>query len=148
MDTTADSVLSTKPAATHSCQRCAVRKTKCDKQQPCGACLRHNAECEYRSLSRPRRRKRIDRTDLLAKRLEQYERLLHQKEVDPGSSPKASGNNTSPLATSRGHTTDKDTLLLKKPNHSNAHPLSALPQDQVLVHDQGRSKYVDKYVCY
>ncbi|KAL2430873.1 Aurofusarin cluster transcription factor aurR2 [Exophiala dermatitidis] len=65
----------------HSCERCAMRKVKCDAVQPvCTACQRHNAECKYRILAPRQRRKKTDRSQVLLGRFKQYGRPLEQKD--------------------------------------------------------------------
>lgn len=147
MDTATNSAPLSKPATTHSCQRCAVRKIRCDKQQPCGACVRHNFVCEYRMLPPPRRKKKPDRNKILIGRLEQYERLLHRKGVDPGASPKAPSQHTSSLTTNGSGLATKDTSPLQRPDPTIAQPVGVIPQTQ-LLHDQNRSKYLDKFVYH
>lgn len=54
------------PRASHACQRCRVKKAKCDQRQPCANCIKHLHECTYglrrrsertvRSTLRPGRR--------------------------------------------------------------------------------------------
>ena len=149
MDTATAPASSSKPLAAHSCQRCAARKIKCDKQQPCGACVKSNAECEHRLLPRPKRRKRQDRNEVLVRRLEQYERLLHQKVAGSEVPPKDPEDLSSSRSSYRSDSTVKDVKnspLSRPSGLSVTHPMSALPQDQVLVRDENRSKYLDKSV--
>ncbi|KAF5597385.1 hypothetical protein FPANT_4073 [Fusarium pseudoanthophilum] len=35
------------PRASHACQRCRAKKAKCDQQQPCANCVRHEWDCVY-----------------------------------------------------------------------------------------------------
>ncbi|KAH6950310.1 fungal-specific transcription factor domain-containing protein [Ilyonectria sp. MPI-CAGE-AT-0026] len=35
------------PRASHACQRCRVKKAKCDQRQPCVNCIKHSHECTY-----------------------------------------------------------------------------------------------------
>lgn len=35
------------PRASHACQRCRVKKAKCDQRQPCANCVKHFHECTY-----------------------------------------------------------------------------------------------------
>jgi hypothetical protein len=35
------------PRASHACQRCRVKKAKCDQRQPCANCIKHSHECTY-----------------------------------------------------------------------------------------------------
>ena len=147
MDTATNSAPSSKPLTTHSCQRCAVRKIRCDKQKPCGACVKHNLECEYRMLPPPRRKKKRNRNEILVGRLKQYDRLLQQKDVDPGALPKAPSHHTSSLTTNGGILINEGTSPLQTPDPTIAQRLGVIPQTQ-LLHDRNRSKYLDKFVYY
>lgn len=129
----------------YSCQRCAARKIRCDKQQSRGACVRHNVECEYRILPRARRKKKPDRNEILVGRLEQYEKLLHQKGVDQGALAKAPNYYTSSLTINESRPTTKDTPPLQLPEPTTSQPLGFVSQTQ-LLHDQNRSKYLEKFV--
>ena len=68
---------------TLSCIRCADRKVKCDRQKPCGACVRHNVECVFKSTHPSRKRHRRNQDLVLADRLRQYEALLQEHGIDP-----------------------------------------------------------------
>ncbi|KAF4340676.1 activator of stress s 1 [Fusarium beomiforme] len=35
------------PRASHACQRCRAKKAKCDQQQPCANCVKHECDCVY-----------------------------------------------------------------------------------------------------
>lgn len=35
------------PRASHACERCRVKKAKCDQRQPCSNCVKHFQECIY-----------------------------------------------------------------------------------------------------
>ncbi|KAF4447809.1 Activator of stress proteins 1 [Fusarium austroafricanum] len=35
------------PRASHACQRCRAKKEKCDQQQPCANCVKHEWHCVY-----------------------------------------------------------------------------------------------------
>ncbi|KAL6715349.1 hypothetical protein ACLMJK_007615 [Lecanora helva] len=127
---------------TLSCERCAMRKVKCDKQQPCAGCVRHNAECEYRISRRPRRNRKQDRNDLLEKRLEQYERMLRQKTLGPDAPPEASHHNSPQIAAGSNSTT-KDNSYLRSSNTTITQTPRPLPPIQ-LDNDEARAKYFDR----
>lgn len=38
-----------------ACERCRIRKTKCDGGQPCGFCSSHNKPCIHRQLKKTRK---------------------------------------------------------------------------------------------
>ncbi|KAI3052256.1 transcriptional regulator family: Fungal Specific TF [Aspergillus niger] len=66
---------------TKACGPCQQRKTKCDGNKPvCRPCVDHNASCFYTDVKRVRDRKQLS---VLQRKVEQYERLLHDlEEVD------------------------------------------------------------------
>jgi hypothetical protein len=74
---------------TFACIRCAERKVKCDRQRPCSACTKHNAECVFNAAKPTRKRQRRVKVQALADRLNQYEALLREHRIDtkqlPGS---------------------------------------------------------------
>jgi hypothetical protein len=74
---------------TFACIRCAERKVKCDRQRPCSACTKHNAECVFNDTKPTRKRQRRVKVQALADRLNQYEALLQEHGIDtkqlPGS---------------------------------------------------------------
>lgn len=65
-----------------SCVLCQQRKVRCDKNKPCGNCVKAGVECRVIPPQPPRRRKkRISERDLVA-RLRKYEALLAQHGVE------------------------------------------------------------------
>jgi hypothetical protein len=134
MNTTSDLPASSK-LASQSCDRCAVRKVKCDKQQPCTACSRHNVQCEYRILPKRRRRRKPD-NDILNGRLEQYQRPLHQKDVPTGNILQAPNQDASSVTTNGSDLTINDAASLGSIAHASGDIARAK-----LIHDDNRSKY-------
>lgn len=65
-----------------SCIRCFERKTKCDKQNPCSSCVRHNSQCTPRPR-KPSRRARVANGGLMDERLRLYEAVLREQGIDP-----------------------------------------------------------------
>ena len=62
-----------------ACIGCSQRKVKCDKRQPCLACLKSRLQCTYRSTPPPQRRKRKvneDAHQAVLERLRAYEATL------------------------------------------------------------------------
>jgi hypothetical protein len=80
MATAAPPTARTSSRATFSCIRCGERKVKCDRQRPCNACVKHNADCVY-APSKPsgarKKHKRV-KVQVLTDRLNQYEALLQK----------------------------------------------------------------------
>ena len=50
------------PRASHACQRCRVKKAKCDQQQPCSNCTKHAQTCTYELRRRNIREKTLHNT--------------------------------------------------------------------------------------
>ena len=65
-----------------ACVRCAERKVKCDRQDPCHSCVKHNAQCIFRA-PKPSRRRKVVKDALLDERLKRYEAVLVEKGIDP-----------------------------------------------------------------
>jgi hypothetical protein len=81
------STLSAGGRPTYSCTRCADRKVKCDRQEPCSACVKHNVHCIFNpiQLSRPRH-KRV-KVKALTDQLRHYEALLQERGIEGLSAP-------------------------------------------------------------
>jgi hypothetical protein len=62
---------------------CQRRKVRCDKQKPCGNCVKANAECTV-VPSRPRGKRNTPKPQGkgLAERLEKYEELMTRHGLD------------------------------------------------------------------
>lgn len=137
---------SRKPPTIHSCQRCAVRKIRCDKQQPCAACVRLKVECEYRILAPPKRKRKPDRNEVLVRRLEQCERSLRRKFDDSGAPLKAPPNPSNSSLTANGRDlASNEGAPLQIPDPPITGPSGNDPQKQ-LNRDHSRSKYHDESV--
>ncbi|OJJ45830.1 hypothetical protein ASPZODRAFT_98770 [Penicilliopsis zonata CBS 506.65] len=61
----------------NACIRCASRKVRCDRHEPCRTCARSGLECVYRVVP-PRQR----REDALSTKLRRYEELLREAGVN------------------------------------------------------------------
>ncbi|KAI4797140.1 hypothetical protein E4T44_12014 [Aureobasidium sp. EXF-8845] len=48
------------PRASHACQRCRLKKGRCNQQHPCSSCVRAGVSCLYGEERRKRRRKKGD----------------------------------------------------------------------------------------
>ncbi|KAG9792325.1 hypothetical protein KCU88_g862, partial [Aureobasidium melanogenum] len=67
----------------YSCVRCSDRKVKCDRDYPCGACKKHNAECTYRPARHSRKRLKLLERDALIDRVQQYEAFIKEQGFHP-----------------------------------------------------------------
>ena len=74
------SISPAKPAL--ACIRCSERKVRCDKEDPCNACVRHKVECVYRAPDPSRKKRKIVRDDSVDERLKHFETLLREKGID------------------------------------------------------------------
>ena len=78
----------------HPCVLCQQRKVKCDRNDPCGNCVKARVECVSTTLQPRRRKKRFPEAELLA-RLRKYEEHLRSYGADidainqegPGAAP-------------------------------------------------------------
>jgi hypothetical protein len=91
MTTTASSSSNIRARSTYSCTRCAGRKVRCDRQKPCSACVKHDADCHYPPSHPPRRRRKRIKVQTLTDRLKHYEVLLQERGIDPNNLPDLSG---------------------------------------------------------
>lgn len=127
---------------TYSCIRCADRKVKCDRQKPCGPCVKHNADCVFRP---PRPRKRHRRVEQLTDRLRHYEALLQEQGVEPEKLIPNQSKST-PEHTSRqdvAPASSSDGTQVQSPSSVDSELSSRLNKIQ-MVQGQGRSKYLEK----
>lgn len=133
-----------KHANAHSCIRCFKRKVKCDKQQPCHACLRHNVECVPRAPNNPRLIKGRTREQALVRRIQHYEALLRQSGVDISTLSADPYTVTQKASASTAESADPNI------SHPSSVEASGEPENQYrksqLVHRHGESKYLDKCV--
>jgi hypothetical protein len=51
------------PRASHACQRCRIKKGRCNQQQPCSSCVRASASCFYGEERRKRRKRKGDQPE-------------------------------------------------------------------------------------
>lgn len=51
------------PRASHACQRCRIKKGRCNQQQPCSSCVRASASCFYGEERRKRRKRNGDQPE-------------------------------------------------------------------------------------
>jgi hypothetical protein len=131
---------------TYSCVRCSDRKVRCDRQNPCSACLRHDVQCVFRAPPPPRRKKKRPQDGNLKDKLKRYEALFQNLGVDPNGLP-----NNAKMVQGRmlvGSEVDmmEGEALLPTPASTVTEPERAITTSQVLQ-GQGRSKVVDKWVC-
>jgi hypothetical protein len=118
---------STRP--TFSCIRCAERKVKCDRQKPCGPCVKHNVDCIYNASKPLRKKTKRVKVQVLADRLSQYEALLQRHGIDRSELPDIV-NNEIPSRPSYGNTVNSggtntdiaSAIELKPDQHSDTTP--------------------------
>jgi hypothetical protein len=129
----------TKP--TFACIRCFERKVKCDKQNPCTSCVRHNVQCISRESRPPRRIRKIVQANIVDEKLKRYEALLREKGIDPNQVPSTSeaGRNRQPEVREQPAQLSA-TLNPKEPQKTVFMP--------VLLQGQKGTQLVDKYVTH
>ena len=147
---------------TFSCIRCADRKVKCDRQNPCSACVKHNAECVFNLSQPPRKRRKGVKEQILTERLKQYEMLLQEQGIDTnklqrpsrGTGPSTqmtwmSGSSTVAPTEEHAHGAI-DTLATPKESQAQMPTPSSIDSDPgqtfhvtQVVQNQGRSTLVD-----
>ena len=145
MDPTVASSLIPSSRPIYSCVRCSDRKVKCDRQKPCGACVKQDAQCVFRPFLPSRKRQKRARDDVLTDRLKRYEALLQEQGIDPARLPDT-------LESEQRRTSSHSTLgrpdsavQLPTPASVNSEPERSINKTQ-LLHVQGQSKFVDKWV--
>lgn len=128
---------------TYSCVRCSDRKVRCDRQNPCGACLRHDVQCVFRAPPPPRRKQRRAQDGNLKAKLKRYEALFQNLGVDPNVLPNNTqmGQGRMPVDPEVDRMEGKG--LLPTPASTITEPERAITTSQVLQ-GQGKSKIVDK----
>lgn len=124
---------------TFSCIRCFERKVKCDKQNPCGHCVKYNVQCNYRPR-KPSRRTRAVKDELMDDRLKLYETILREKGIDPdqitGISRPETHRQRTQLEASEG--------VWHIPTGSTVSEPQATVFRPQLIQGQGGTKFVDK----
>lgn len=117
----------------YSCLRCAQRKVKCDRNDPCSHCNKSRVECVFVVHAPSRRRKRrLPEEDLLAK-LKRYEELLksHGVEFDDHDGPDMT------------RAPDCTTSVVHEGSNIKKETSPSL-QTGKLILEHGESRYVDK----
>jgi hypothetical protein len=127
-----ESISLTKP--TFACIRCSDRKVRCNKQNPCNSCVRHNVQCVFRPRKQPRKKRNFVENELVEERLQHYEALLREKGIDPGTIPEIR-----PRATSARPEIRK--FPLPAPTRPEQQATVFKPQ---LLHGHGGTKFVGK----
>ena len=72
----------TPSARAYSCLRCAQRKVKCDRTDPCANCKKSHVDCVFVVPAPSRRKKRKLPEEDLVTRLKLYEELLKNNGVE------------------------------------------------------------------
>ena len=134
-----------KPAKVFSCLRCYNRRVKCDRQQPCGGCIKSNTECVFRERPPPRRRKQRTQEGALLERLKQYETLLNQSGINPKTASNDAQSGAHIDAATPSEHASTEASQYQSPGSTDA-PERAYIESKLLT-EQDRSKFVDKYVA-
>lgn len=129
--------------STYSCVRCSDRKVRCDRQNPCGACLRHDVQCVYQAPPPPRRKQRRAHEGTLRDKLKRYEVLFQNLGIDPNGLPSTSRPEQGRMVVDTEVDMTEGEVLLPTPASTATEPERPITTSQVL-RGQGRSKVVDK----
>ncbi|PGH02622.1 hypothetical protein GX51_04505 [Blastomyces parvus] len=123
----------------YSCVLCYQRKVKCDRHDPCSACVKAGASCMFRAPPAPRRRKKNSPESALLSRLKRYEEILRSHGIDfDGAQNGAQGApKTSPPSPATDGP-DRDGTNLPVRTKSN---MDQTKEAGELVTAEGRSKY-------
>ena len=140
METQASPSLSVPGRPTYACIRCAERKVKCDRQRPCGTCVKHEVDCVFKPPRPPQ--KRHKRTQILTNRLKQYEILLQEQGIDPNKLPETP-NSEPPSTSNHATAAAPKELQVQTPSSIESEYSRSINKSQV-IHGQGRSKFLDK----
>ena len=131
---------------TYSCVRCSDRKVRCDRQNPCSTCVKHNVQCLFRALPPPRKRQKRVKEGNLKDQLKRYEELFQGLGVDPNKPPTSSSEAEQRRAvTSSEVSMTEDSLQVPTPASTVTEAERPITTP-LLLQDQGRSKLVDKWV--
>ena len=129
----------TKP--TIACIRCSEQKVRCDKRNPCDACVRHNVQCIFPPPKLSRRKRKSMRDDLVDERLKRYEALLEEKGIDPN---QVTGTPEPEHHRKSGRSEVSETVWpLPPPASTISGPQATIFQPR-LLHGQRGTKLVDK----
>lgn len=137
----ASSSLSSRPS--YSCIRCSDRKVRCDRQNPCKACVKHNVQCVFRAPPPPRRKKKRVKDVSLKEKAKRYEALLQKLGVDSNEPPNRSEAEQHNTISGIETAVTEDALHLPTPSSTTTELKRSITTSQ-LLHGQGRSKLVDK----
>ncbi|KAH7382087.1 hypothetical protein BKA64DRAFT_607732 [Cadophora sp. MPI-SDFR-AT-0126] len=140
-----------------SCIHCRRRKVRCDKQSPCGNCVRFGKECELAPRKRaPRRpRKPVDGGDYTGRELELMKRLNSLEGIVKELSGHVETNDTSPSKSAelmgngedihirtvgRSHTAPSG---LRVPDAGDSVPVEK-SLGTLMLSDEGKTRYVQR----
>ena len=135
--------LSSRP--TYSCIRCSDRKVRCDRQNPCGTCVKHNVQCLFRTLQPPRKKQKRVKEGNLKDKLKRYEALLQKQGVDPNGLPNTSEAGQHRTIRGSDVSMTEDALQVPTPASTATEIERSITTSQ-LLRGQGTSKFVDKWV--
>ncbi|KKZ64785.1 hypothetical protein EMCG_09326 [[Emmonsia] crescens] len=121
----------------YSCVLCYQRKVKCDRHDPCSACVKARASCIFRAPPAPRRRKKALPESILLSRLRRYEEILRSHGISFDGSD--DGGQESPKSFSSGLTPNM--LVHTEMPVRTKHNMDEARESGELVTAEGKSKY-------
>lgn len=111
-----------------SCRLCHQRKVKCDRNDPCGYCARRHDVCVYETPPPPKRRKRVHEGD-----------SSRSKDILPSPSRTETASSVTAPASESNKGNQISDAIRETCNNKSA-------SDGRLISDQGRTRYLGKYV--
>jgi hypothetical protein len=129
-----------------SCIRCAERKVKCDRQDPCTACIKHTSTCVFPDVHLPRKRqKRVHAVISTDEKVKRYEALLYKNGIDPNEPLERIGTRNNVLrGKERGSLEESVPFPTPESTATTASELIQSLTTTQLLHDQRHSIFVGK----
>ena len=139
--------MSSEDTKIYACTACAQRKVKCDKRQPCLACVKSRLECRYRTTPPPQRRKRKieDANQTLLDRIRSHEAAMRTAGI-PFESFDDFNDRVEGQDESRGETTENArgrSLPAGTVESSKVPAQTPLPHRGILVSEHGGRRYYE-----
>lgn len=121
----------------NACVSCAMRKVKCDRQAPCGACKKTRLECIYRAPPQTRKRKAILEQSSIIERLRHYENVLRGAGIpfEPFDTERMDRSTTDSTAQAQAET------VRQKGEEGEEEASLALQEGKLITHDANKKYY-------
>lgn len=126
----------------YSCIRCSDRKVKCDRQDPCSACKKHNVQCTFRPVQQSQKRQKRLKREFLIDRLQHWEAFLKEQGLNPDAIPHPEADR--PTDSRRGDSEPVDNSLNLLTPSSFTSELKSYLSKKPISSDRERAQFVDK----